>query len=73
MVKRGLIVREECETDGRGAFVVLTGAGRAAISRAAPAHVDAVRRLVFDTLSVQQAVDLGAAAAQVLERLDPSG
>ena len=31
--------REECGDDGRGAFVVLTPAGRAAIERAAPDHV----------------------------------
>jgi len=73
MVKRGLVVREECETDGRGAFVVLAEPGRAAITGAAPAHVEAVRRLVFDALSPQQAVDLGTAAARVLDRLDPSG
>jgi DNA-binding MarR family transcriptional regulator len=73
MVKRGLIAREECGTDGRGAFVVLTGFGREAITRAAPAHVEAVRTLVFDALSSQQATDLGTAAARVLERLDASG
>ena len=73
MTRRGLIAREECETDGRGAFVVLTEAGRESITGAAPAHVGAVRRLVFDALTPQQAVDLGTAAARVLERLDHSG
>src|SRR3954468_24788624 len=28
MQRRGLVAREECTTDRRGAFVVLTGAGR---------------------------------------------
>ena len=36
MEGRGLVRREECADDGRGAFVVLTAAGRAAIERAAP-------------------------------------
>src|SRR3954449_3671739 len=48
MERRGLVVREECTTDRRGAFVVLTDAGRDAIERAAPGHVAAVRHLVFD-------------------------
>ncbi|HXL20149.1 MAG TPA: MarR family transcriptional regulator, partial [Streptosporangiaceae bacterium] len=40
MQRRGLVVREECPTDARGAFAVITEAGRAAIERAAPAHVE---------------------------------
>ena len=35
-----------CPTDSRGAFVVLTDAGRRAIEAAAPQHVEHVRRLV---------------------------
>ena len=50
MERRGLVAREECDDDGRGAFVVLTPAGRAAIERAAPGHVRTVRSLVFDAL-----------------------
>src|SRR4051794_23769473 len=51
METRGLIEREECPDDGRGAFVALTTAGRAAIERAAPEHAKTVRNLVFDSLS----------------------
>lgn len=36
MTGRGLVVREECAEDARGAFVVITDAGRAAIEAAAP-------------------------------------
>ena len=54
MQRRGLVARQECPTDARGAFVVLTEAGRAAIERAAPAHVEMVRQLVFDGLSRDQ-------------------
>lgn len=36
MAKRGLVTREECPDDGRGAFVVATPAGYAAIEAAAP-------------------------------------
>src|ERR1041384_6387150 len=36
MERRGLIGREPCDEDGRGAFIVLTDAGRGAITDAAP-------------------------------------
>ena len=51
MEGRGLVQRTECPEDGRGAFVGITPAGRAAIEQAAPGHVRAVRRLMFDALS----------------------
>src|SRR4249920_3389533 len=46
MERRGLVERAECAEDGRGAFIVVTPAGRAAIEQAAPGHVRAVRRLM---------------------------
>lgn len=45
MAGRGLVIREECSEDARGAFVVITDAGRVAIEAAAPLHVEAVREL----------------------------
>ena len=69
MQRRGLVARQECATDARGAFAVLTGAGRAAIERAARAHVDTVRQLVFDGLSPGQLAALTAITSDVLERL----
>jgi len=69
MQRRGLVAREECAADARGAFAVLTGAGRAAIERAAPAHVETVRQLVFDGLSRDQLATLTAITSGVLERL----
>lgn len=50
MERRGLVTRESCPDDRRGSFVVLTERGRASLVAAAPAHVDTVRRLVFDHL-----------------------
>jgi DNA-binding MarR family transcriptional regulator len=70
MVKRGLADREHCGDDRRGAFVVLTAAGRQAIERAAPAHVAAVRRLVFDALAESEVRTLAAVSDKVLARLD---
>jgi DNA-binding MarR family transcriptional regulator len=70
MQRRGLVVREECPEDARGAFVVLTPEGRHAIERAAPAHVSTVRELVFDQLTDRQVDALGAIADHVLARLN---
>ena len=69
MQRRGLVTRQECRTDARGAFVVLTDVGRAAIERAAPAHVETVRQLVFDGLSRDQLAALTAVTSRVLDRL----
>ncbi len=69
MQRRGLIARQECPTDARGAFAVITEAGRAAIERAAPAHVETVRQLVFDDLSPGQLAALTAITEGVLDRL----
>jgi DNA-binding MarR family transcriptional regulator len=69
MEARGLVVREECLDDKRGAYVALTPAGRTATERAAPAHVRTVRRLVFDALTEQEVAALGAITDKVLAQL----
>lgn len=71
MERRGLIRREECVDDGRGAFVVITGEGRAAIERAAPGHVRVVRSLFFDPLSPADVVAMDAALGKLAKRLAP--
>lgn len=71
MQRRGLIRREECGDDGRGAYVRLTDAGRQAIDAAAPGHVDTVQRLIFDALTSEQVTALHRIATQVLDRLTP--
>ena len=54
MERRGLVAREDCPSDGRGAFVVLTEAGFRVIQAAAPGHVTSVRRHFIDLLSMEQ-------------------
>jgi DNA-binding MarR family transcriptional regulator len=71
MRRRGLIERQECPTDHRGAYVVLTEAGRAAITATAPGHADLVRHLVFDGLTPGQVATLTEVTAHVLGRLVP--
>jgi DNA-binding MarR family transcriptional regulator len=72
MQQRGLIVREECEADGRGALVVLTAPGAEAIHSAAPGHVAAVRRLIFDRLDDDQRAAFEQACATIIEGLTES-
>ena len=50
MERRDLIKREECPSDARGAFIVITDAGGTAIRSAAPRHVADVRRWFIDVL-----------------------
>src|SRR2546423_13395454 len=69
MEKRGLLVREECAEDARGAMVRMTDAGRAAIQRAAPGHVAATRRYFFDLLSSKEVDQLTTVFDRVLANL----
>ncbi|WP_141309731.1 MarR family winged helix-turn-helix transcriptional regulator [Streptomyces spinoverrucosus] len=70
MAKRGLVAREECPEDGRGAFVVITEEGRAAIEAAAPLHVEAVRSLFLDHVTPAELRTLARVADRVVEHLD---
>lgn len=70
MERRRLVQRVECAEDGRGAFVVITPQGRAAIEQAAPGHVNTVRRLVFDVLSPEEVGSFGAIIDKALAQLD---
>ncbi len=70
MAGRGLVVREECAEDGRGAFVVITERGRAAIEAAAPLHVEAVRALFLDHVTPAELRTLGQISERVVAKLD---
>lgn len=48
MERRGLVGREGCETDARGAFVAITDAGATALRLAAAPHVADVRELFVE-------------------------
>jgi DNA-binding MarR family transcriptional regulator len=72
MGRRGFVVRQDCAGDRRGAEVVLTAAGRAAIESAAPGHVAAVRRLVFDQMDSEQAAVFGQVFEAILAGLENS-
>jgi DNA-binding MarR family transcriptional regulator len=54
MERRGLIDRQECSTDSRGAEIVLTATGRAAFRQATVPHLRAIRELFIDALTDEQ-------------------
>ncbi|WP_269469730.1 MarR family winged helix-turn-helix transcriptional regulator [Streptomyces humicola] len=70
MQRRGLVAREDCPDDARGAYTVLTPLGRQAIEQAAPRHVETVRALFFDQLTAEHVDALQAIAHRVLSRLE---
>ncbi len=69
MEARGLVRRDNCEGDKRGTFAVLTGAGVEAIERAAPDHVENVRRHFIDRLSPRQLEEIREAFGPIVEYL----
>ncbi len=70
MQQRGLVVREECASDGRGAVVALTPRGWRTIRKAAPSHVQSVRRHLIDLLSPEEIETLGHIAEKVVAHLN---
>jgi DNA-binding MarR family transcriptional regulator len=65
----GWVERRVCPSDKRGKLCVLTDAGFAALEAAAPFHVEAVRRFVFDALGCDDAAELGRLADAIRTRL----
>nr|AXL05828.1 MarR family transcriptional regulator [uncultured bacterium] len=70
MERRGLIHREECATDSRGAEAVLDPAGAEAFRRASVPHLRDVRELFVDALTPAQLTAAGAVAEALRARLD---
>ncbi|MER7282659.1 MarR family winged helix-turn-helix transcriptional regulator [Dactylosporangium sp. NPDC000244] len=70
MTERGLVAKEECPDDGRGAFIVATPAGFKAIEDAAPMHVEHVRRLFIDALSQEELDMLARISDRVLAHME---
>jgi DNA-binding MarR family transcriptional regulator len=69
MEERGLLRRTPDPADGRGCLLVLTEQGLDALTTAAPAHVESVRRHFIDRLTPD---DL-AAIEQIARRLEDPG
>ncbi len=70
MERAGLVERQVCEDDRRGAFAAMTDQGWTTLVAAAPDHVDSVRRHLVDLLSPKEFSALGAACQKVARHLD---
>ena len=69
--ERGWVRRVDCPTDRRGQIAELTADGYAALSVAAPGHVEQVRRSLFDVLTPEQVSQLAAISNAILGAADP--
>ncbi|MFZ2033688.1 MAG: MarR family transcriptional regulator, partial [Candidatus Dormiibacterota bacterium] len=67
---RRWVTRRPDPADGRYTLAVLTDSGRAVLIKAAPGHVEAVNRLVFDVLTTAQARQLRLIAGRILNAID---
>jgi len=70
--QRGWVRRTNCPTDRRGQIAELTEDGYAALSQAAPGHVEQVRRSLFDALTPEQVSQLATISAAILAAADPA-
>ena len=70
MERRGLIRREECAEDSRGAEVVLAEAGARAFRTGSIPHLEAVRELFIDALSPDQLAQLAELTAALRAHLE---
>ncbi len=64
--ERGWVRRVDCPTDRRGQIAMLTDQGFAALSAAAPGHVEQVRQVLFDALSAEQLRQLDSISSAIL-------
>ena len=65
MVKRGLVRKQSCASDGRGQEAVLTDAGLAALEAAAPLHLKTVRDSFIDHLDDEELAVIGRVFARI--------
>ncbi|MFF7448432.1 MULTISPECIES: MarR family transcriptional regulator [unclassified Streptomyces] len=69
--RNGWVRREDCPSDKRGQFAVLTEEGGRMLAQAAPGHVAVVRNALFDRLTPEQQKSLGEIMEIVAEGLQP--
>ncbi|ONK11132.1 MarR family transcriptional regulator [Streptomyces sp. MP131-18] len=69
MEKAGLVRRENCDSDKRGLFAVLTEQGWTTMLEVAPHHVASVRRHLLDLLGAEDLATLHRLLAPVAEHL----
>jgi DNA-binding MarR family transcriptional regulator len=66
LVTDGLVARDRCAVDARGAYAVLTERGRSRVEEVTPGHLDSVRTFFVGTFSETELARL----AELLERVE---
>ena len=69
MENAGLVRRENCESDRRGLYAVLTDQGMETMRKVAPHHVESVRKHFIDLLTSEALTDMHASLRPVAEQL----
>jgi DNA-binding MarR family transcriptional regulator len=69
MENANLVRRENCESDRRGLYAVLTDHGLETMRKVAPHHVASVRRHFIDLLSPEALNDLHKSLTPIAEQL----
>ena len=69
--ERGWVRRQADPADRRGQWAALTDEGFTALATAAPGHVDAVRRQLFDAIGAADVAALGRISAAIRSAADP--
>ena len=67
MVEAGLVARQNCPSDRRSIYVVLTPEGQAVLDRAVAAHIDGIDRHLVAHLRTGDRVALEVALLKVLD------
>lgn len=70
MEQAGYVVRTSCAADGRGVQAEMTEKGFTLLKRAAPAHVDSVRRVFVDAIAPEDFTAMGRAMQATLAVAD---
>jgi DNA-binding MarR family transcriptional regulator len=71
MESRGLLERTECDTDGRGTWVALTGEGHRTLAGSMREHAAAIRSLFFDNLQQGEKAAIAGVSTRIIEQISP--
>ena len=69
VLKKKLVTRVQSADDGRVAYVQMTAKGMELLKKAAPHHLESVRRLMIDILNPNEIKAIGTAFNKIAENL----